>query len=273
MADSSSVAGRTPPPGIHTTIPSSARLWDYLLGGKDNFPIDRKIGEQVLVIDPRLRDAAHAERGFLVRVVRYLVKDAGIRQLLDIGAGLPTVNETHEVAQATAPECHVVYVGSDPMVLVHARALLTSTPEGKTDYLHADLRDYDKILQEASRTLDFTQPVALMLVGIINYITDDEEAYAMVDRLVGALPSGSYLVISHPTPEIYREATEEFMQHWNDSGAAPIRIRSRRELLRFFDGLELIEPGVTSCSLWRPDPIHREAHIAVHQYAGVARIP
>ena len=172
MADSSSVAGRTPPPGIDTTIPQPARFWDYMLGGRDNYPIDREVGQQVLAIFPDLLDSARADRGFLVRVVRYLVKDAGIRQLLDIGTGLPTANNTHQVAQANAPECRIVYVDNDPMVLVHARALLTSTPEGKTDYLHADVRDPELILEGVADTLDFTQPVALMLLGIMNYILD-----------------------------------------------------------------------------------------------------
>ena len=191
MADSSSVAGRTPPPGIDTTIPQPARFWDYMLGGRDNYPIDRKVGQQVLAIFPDLLDSARADRGFLVRVVRYLVKDAGIRQLLDIGTGLPTANNTHQVAQPNAPECRIVYVDNDPMVLVHARALLTSTPEGKTDYLHADVRDPELILEGVADTLDFTQPVALMLLGIMNYILDSTEAHSIVKRLVDALPSGS----------------------------------------------------------------------------------
>ena len=191
MADSSSVAGRTPPPGIDTTIPQPARFWDYMLGGRDNYPIDREVGQQVLAIFPDLLDSARADRGFLVRVVRYLVKDAGIRQLLDIGTGLPTANNTHQVAQPNAPECRIVYVDNDPMVLVHARALLTSTAEGKTDYLHADVRDPELILEGVADTLDFTQPVALMLLGIMNYILDSTEAHSIVKRLVDALPSGS----------------------------------------------------------------------------------
>jgi hypothetical protein len=269
VADSSPEAGRQPPSGIDTTVPHSARFWDYLLGGKDNYPVDRAVGEQVLLLDPDLRDAARADRGFLVRAVRHLVADAGIRQLLDIGTGLPTVNNTHEVAQATAPECRIVYVDNDPLVLVHARALLTSTAEGVTDYLDADVRDPERILHEAARTLDFTRPVALMLLGIINYITDTAEAHAVVNRLLDALPSGSYLAMSHPTAEVHGEAVEASMRRWNDSGAAPIRTRSRQELTRFFDGLELLEPGVVSCSLWRPDPMHLGIRAEVHQYCGV----
>ena len=275
MADSSSAAGRAHPPGIDTTVPHSARFWDYLLGGKDNYPIDRAVGEQVLLIDPDLRDAARADRGFLVRAVRYMVGEQGIRQLLDIGTGLPTVNNTHEIAQATAPECRIVYVDNDPLVLVlvHARALLTSTPEGVTAYLDADVRDPDKILHDAAQTLDFSQPVALMLLGIINYIVDDVEAHAVINRLLNALPSGSYLAISHPTAEIHGEAVDASMRHWNEHGGTPIRHRTRRQVIGFFDGLELLEPGVVSCSLWRPDPSEVGIPAEVHQYCGLARKP
>ncbi|MGH3920615.1 MAG: SAM-dependent methyltransferase [Pseudonocardiaceae bacterium] len=273
MGDRSPVAGREQFPDIDTTIPQPARFWDYLLGGKDNYPIDREVGQQVLKIFPDLRDSARADRGFLVRAVRHLVAEAGIRQLLDIGTGLPTVNNTHQVAQATAPECRIVYVDNDPMVLVHARALLTSTPEGATDYLAADVRDPEAILHEAARTLDFTRPVALMLLGIINYVIDDAEADTVVKRLLDALPSGSYLAMSHPTPEIHAEAIEESMQLYNSSGAAPLRTRTRQELTCFFDGLELLEPGVVSCSLWRPDASDFGTHAEVTQYCGVAHRP
>ncbi|MGH3775005.1 MAG: SAM-dependent methyltransferase [Pseudonocardiaceae bacterium] len=273
MGDGSPVTGREQLPDIDTTIPQPARFWDYLLGGKDNYPIDREVGGQVLTIFPDLRDSARADRGFLFRAVRHLVAEAGIRQLLDIGTGLPTVNNTHQVAQATAPECHIVYVDNDPMVLVHARALLTSTPEGTTDYLAADVCDPETILDEAARTLDFTRPVALMLLGIINYVMDDGEANAIVKRLLDAVPSGSYLAMSHPTPEIHAEVIEASMQLYNSSGAAPIRTRTRQELTRFFDGLELLEPGVVSCSLWRPDASDVGTRAEVTQYCGVARKP
>ena len=273
MRKDSSAIERGPLPGIDTTVPHSARFWDYLLGGKDNYSVDREVGEKVLLIDPDLRDAARADRGFLVRAVQYIVGSGGIRQLLDIGTGLPTVNNTHEVAQATARECRIVYVDNDPLVLVHARALLTSTPEGRTAYLNADVRDPERILHDAAETLDFTQPVALMLLGIINYIIDDAEADAVVERLLAALPSGSYLALSHPTAEIHGEAVEASMRHWNESGAAPIRTRSRAELIRFFDGLELLEPGVVSCSFWRPDRNQIGIRTEVHQYCGLARKP
>ena len=273
MGNSSSAAGQEQLLGIDTTVPHSARFWDYLLGGKENYPVDRAVGEQVLLIDPDLRESARADRGFLVRAVTHLVGVAGIRQLLDIGTGLPTVNNTHEVAQATAPDSRIVYVDNDPLVLVHARALLTSTPEGATDYLDADVREPNRILQEAARTLDFTRPVALMLLGIVNYIMDDAEAHAVVEQLLAALPSGSYLAMSHPTAEIHGEAVETSMQRWNESGGAPIRTRSRDEIIRFFDGLALLEPGVVSCSFWRPDRSDIGTRAEVHQYCGVARKP
>ncbi|MDQ2884010.1 MAG: SAM-dependent methyltransferase [Actinomycetota bacterium] len=273
MKDRPPAAAREPLPTIDTTVPHSARFWDYLLGGKDNYPVDRAVGDQVLLIDPDLRDSARADRGFLVRAVKALVGELGIRQLLDVGTGLPTVNNTHQAAQATAPECRIVYVDNDPLVLVHARALLTSTPQGATAYLDADVRDPDTILQAATGTLDFTQPVALMLLGIINYVTDTVEAHAVVDRLLDALPSGSYLALSHPTAEIHGAAVEASMRRWNESGAAPIRTRSREELIRFFDGLEMLPPGVVSCSLWRPESSDVGTHAEVHQFCGVARKP
>src|ERR1700742_3969762 len=161
--------GHEPLP-IDTSRPTSARFWNYLLGGKDNYPVDREAAESILALVPTLVDSARAERGFLIRVVRYLAGAAGIRQFLDIGTGLPTANNTHDVAQAIAPDCRIVYVDNDPLILAHARALLTSTPEGVTDYIHADARDPDTILRDAARTLDFTQPIALMLLGLLNYI-------------------------------------------------------------------------------------------------------
>lgn len=262
-----------PPRNIDTSVAHSARVWNYLLGGKDNYPVDREAAEQALAFVPDLAAGARADRGFLVRVVRYLVDEAGIRQFLDIGTGLPTANNTHEVAQAIAPQCRVVYTDNDPLVLVHARALLTSTPEGATDYLHADLRDPDMILREAARTLDFSEPIGLMLLGILNYIIDTDEAHAIVNKLLDALPSGSYLAISHPTAEIEPEAVREAMQRWNESGATPITARSRQELIRFFDHLELLEPGVVSDSLWRPDARDIGTPVEVDQFGGVGRKP
>jgi len=258
------------PPYIDSTVAHSARFWNYLLGGKDNYAVDREVAEQVLAVIPGLRDTVRAERRFLIRAVEHLT-GAGIRQFLDIGTGLPTANNTHEVAQRTARESRIVYVDNDPLIMAHARALLTTTPEGLTSYVHADIREPDVILHEAARTLNFTQPVGLMLLGILNFITDDEDAYKVVGQLLGALPSGSYLVISHPTAEIDGDAMTEAMRLWNDSGAAPIVARSRQQLIRFFDGLELLKPGVVSCSLWRPDPFEIGVPVPVSHFSGIGK--
>ena len=261
-------------PDIDTTVTHSARVWDYWLGGKNNYPVDREAGEQIRAVMPGIVDTARAVRGFLNRAVQHLVGEVGIRQLLDIGTGLPTVNNTHAVAQATAPECRVVYADNDPLVLAHARALLTSTPEGVTNYVDADLRDTDRIVREAAKTLDFTQPIALMLLGILNHIMDTDEANTIVDRLLAALPSGSYLVMSHFTSLVDTEVVEEGMRIYNESGGnPPVRGRSRQELLRYFDGLELLEPGLVSVSLWRPHPSDLGVPVEVYEFCGVGRKP
>jgi S-adenosyl methyltransferase len=260
-------------PSIDFTKAHTARVWNYWLGGKDNYPADRKAGEEIFAVLPDIVNAARAQRGFLVRAVRHLVADAGIRQFLDIGTGLPTANNTHEVAQATVPQCRIVYVDNDPLILAHARALLTSTPEGATDYIDADLRDPGVILREAARTLDFTQPIALMLLGIVEHILDSNEAYAIVNQLVGALSSGSYLVLCDPTTEVRPEVMREAVRRWNNTATPPIKARSRQELIRFFDGLELLEPGVVSASLWRPEVGHLGTPVEVFNFCGVGRKP
>ncbi|MGH4015503.1 MAG: SAM-dependent methyltransferase [Pseudonocardiaceae bacterium] len=262
-----------PFPGINASVAHTARVWNYWLGGRDNYPADREVGDQIRAFMPEIVNAARAQRGFLVRAVQYLVGEAGIRQFLDIGTGLPTAGNTHEVAQASAPECRIVYVDNDPLVLVHARALLTSAPQDMTDYIHADLRDPGSIVREAARTLDFTQPIALMLLGIMEHITDNDEAYAIVDRLLGALPSGSHLVLCDPTAEVGGEAVLEAIRQWNESATPPITARSRQELTRFFDRLELLEPGVVPASLWRPAPAVVGAAVEVFNFGGVGRKP
>jgi len=259
-------------PELNTGFPHTARVWNYWLGGKDNFPADREAGDQVRALIPEIVDSARADRAFLGRVVRFLVNEAGIRQFLDIGTGIPTANNTHQVAQAAAPESRIVYVDNDPIVLVHARALLTTSPQGVTDYIDADARDTDKLVQAASKTLDFSQPVALMMLGILNHIVDDDEAHGIVNRLVDAVPSGSYLVIGHPTKEVHGEAMAEAMRLWNERGGTPIVDRSRQELARFFDRLELLEPGVVSCSRWRPEPADPEP-AEVSEFCAVGRKP
>ena len=256
---------------LDTSVAHSARLWNYLLGGKDHFAADREAAEQALALMPELIYSARADREFLGRAVRYLAGHAGIRQFLDIGTGLPTANNTHEVAQSVAPDSRIVYVDNDPMVLVHARALLSSTSQGTTDYIEADVRDPDDIIEAASNTLDFTQPVAIMLLGILNFIVDDLEAATIVQRLIAAVPSGSFLVVSHPTLEVNPAAVRESMRLWNDSGAAPITARSPKDISRFFDSVELLDPGVVSCSHWRPDPAYPGIEVRVSEYGAVGR--
>jgi hypothetical protein len=255
---------------LDTTVAHSARLWNYLLGGKDNFAADREAAEQVLAYMPELVQSARFNRQFLGRAVRHLAGEAGIRQFLDIGTGLPTADNTHEVAQSVAPTSRVVYVDNDPMVLVHARALLTSDPQGATDYLDATVRDPQAILAEAARTLDFTQPVAVMLLGIINFVVDDDEAAAIVRTLLDAVPSGSYLVMSHPTREVNAAAVDRAVEMWNSSGAAPMAVRSPQQIAAYFTGLDLLDPGVVTCSQWRPDG---NDTTPASEYAGVGRKP
>ncbi|MFV8188974.1 MULTISPECIES: SAM-dependent methyltransferase [unclassified Streptomyces] len=253
---------------IDTSVPQSARIWNYWLGGKDNYEVDRVAGDAFRAIFPGIETGARAARYFLARAVRHLAAEEGIRQFLDIGTGLPNVDNTHEIAQRVAPECRIVYVDNDPLVLAHARALLTSTPEGVTNYVDADLRDPDAIVREAKRTLDFDQPIGLMLMGILGHIEDFDEARSIVRRLVAALPSGSYLVQydSTDTSEAYVDAIRQY----NEGGSLPYILRSPEQIARFFDGLELLEPGVASCSRWRPDAEAWDLPEQVHQYGGVA---
>jgi O-methyltransferase involved in polyketide biosynthesis len=237
-----------------TMVPHSARIWNYWLGGKDNFAADRQAGDQTIAVLPEIVDIARASRQFLVRVVRYMAADAGIRQFLDIGTGLPTVNNTHEVAQQVAPESRVAYVDNDPLVLTHARALLTSSPEGATQYIEADARDVGTILEGAAGILDFTRPVAITMLGILPFISDDNEAKAIVTRLLAAMPAGSYLAVTHSTSEVSGERVIEAVRQWNQVAPTPYRLRSPGQIAAFFEGLELIEPGLVPCPRWRPDP-------------------
>jgi S-adenosyl methyltransferase len=271
VADRSPPANAEPAPKIDTGVPHTARIWNYWLGGKDHFAADREVGDQVRGQLPDIVTSARADRAFLNRAVRYLVAEAGIRQFLDVGTGLPTANNTHQVAQAVAPECHIVYADNDPMVLAHARALLTSSPEGVTEYIDADARDTESILSAAVPTLDFTRPVAVMLLGILNFIDDDKEAQGVVDRLVAAVPAGSYLAIAHPTTEVNPEGSARAQQLWNASAKPPITLRSLAQLESFFDGLEILDPGVVTCTKWRPEPGDTTAEIDVYQFCGLAR--
>jgi hypothetical protein len=261
-------------PRLDTTVAHNARVWNYWLGGKDNFGVDRQVGDQIAQMFPVIREVAAADRQFLARVVGFLAGEAGIRQFLDIGTGLPTANNTHEAAQMLAPGSRIVYVDNDPLVLVHARALLTSHPEGVTDYVDADVHDPDEILLAAARTLDFAQPTAVMMLGILNFVMDTGEAQAIVHRLMDALPAGSYLALSHPTIELGGEANVEAMAFWNEHAAPPIRARTGAEIARFFQRLELLEPGLVSCSQWRPEPTETGGTpTPVPQYGAVGRKP
>jgi len=263
------------PPEIDTSRPHPARVYDYLAGGKNHFAADREIAEHALAGWPSMRTGVRENRKFLARTVRYLAAEAGIRQFLDVGTGLPTTENVHEVAQRAAPSSRVVYVDNDPMVLTHARALLDSSPEGRTAYIQADLRSPEEILDSpvVRDVLDFSQPIALMLVAIIHILPDSEKPAEIVRTLVDALPSGSYLVASHVTAEHDSSATDAERKfraaslgaQWRDSG----------EFAQLaFGGLELVPPGVVLVSEWRPDesgPLPTPAE--VNCYGGVARKP
>ena len=259
--------------GIDTTVPHSARIWNYWLGGKDNFAVDRAAGDAWAATFPGVRDIARASRSFLTRSIHYLAAEAGIRQFLDIGTGLPAADNTHQVAQRVAPEARIVYVDNDPLVLAHARALLTSTPEGATAYIHADLRDPDKILAEAAETLDFTKPIALILSGVLGHVVDIGEARSIVRGLMDALPSGSYLSLNDGTSVVGGDQVEQATQDYNESGALPYIQRTPEEIASFFDGLELVPPGVVSCPRWRPDPAPADSLAEVDAFGGVGRKP
>jgi hypothetical protein len=242
-------------PQLDTSHAHSARVYNYWLGGKDNFAADREAAEQAIAANPGIVADVRANREFLVRAVRYLASECGVRQFLDVGAGLPTANNTHEVAQAIAPDARVVYVDNDPMVLVYARALLTSSPEGRTAYVDSDLRDTPAILREASRILDFGAPIALMLLIILHLIPDQDDPYGIVAALVDGLPSGSYLVLAHPASDIRAASMAEMTRRVNERMSGPrATMRDRAAIARLFEGLELLEPGVVQPQQWRPDP-------------------
>ncbi|MYS81623.1 SAM-dependent methyltransferase [Embleya scabrispora] len=251
---------------IDTTVPHSARFWNYWLGGKDNYRADREIADLIATQWPGLVDVARTSRGFLVRAVEYLTGEAGVRQFLDIGTGLPTADNTHEVAQRVAPDARIVYVDNDPLVLTHARALLTSTPEGATAYLDADLRDVDTILREAARTLDFTKPVALVVMGVLGHVASHEDAKDLVGKFMDALPGGSYLVQYDGTAT--SPAMVNAQDQYNRSGAVPYYVRDPKDIAAFFEGLQLVEPGVVRVTDWRP-PAGDIAPDAVDAFGGV----
>jgi trans-aconitate methyltransferase len=251
---------------IDTSKPHSARFWNYFVGGKDNYEVDREIGDHIKEIFPGLVDVAVTSRRFLGRAVRHLAGEQGVRQFLDIGTGLPTADNTHEVAQRVAPDARIVYVDNDPIVLAHANALLTSAPEGRTAYLQADLYDPESILRAAADTLDLDRPVALMILNTLGHVADHDRALDLVRRLMSGLAPGSYLVISDST------ATSEGMiaasEAYNSSGAVPYHVRAVEEIAAFFDGLEPVAPGVVRVTEWRPE---EAGPAGVDAYCGVGR--
>jgi hypothetical protein len=259
-------------PRIDTSEAHIARVYDYWLGGKDNFAVDREVGDKVLEIHPETALSVRANRAFLARSVRYLAAKEGIRQFLDVGTGLPSANNTHEVAQAAAPEARVVYVDNDPIVLAHARALLTSSPEGETGYLDADIKDPDGILAGAAQLLDFTRPVGVMLVAVLHMLRDEDAPQAIVDRFMAAVPPGSFLVISHLASDIERDTMAEMGRRLNESMTQQFTMRSRAQVTGFFDRLTLVDPGVVLTHEWRPGSGDDASNRGV-LWAGVARKP
>jgi hypothetical protein len=259
-------------PDFDTSVPHIARVYDYWLGGKDNFAADRVMGERTLQAYPNLVYSVRANRAFLTRAVRFLAGEAGIRQFLDIGTGIPTADNTHEVAQRIAASSRIVYVDNDPVVLSHARALLKTTPEGACAYIDADLRDPEAILAAAADTLDFSQPVAVMLIAVMHFIGDDARASAIMQRLIAACVPGSYVALSHAASDIDAAQMAEMVRRLNESTAEKTTLRDRAGVTRLFDGLELIEPGVIRAAEWRPDT-DLEAASPAALWGGVARKP
>jgi hypothetical protein len=258
-APGAGAVGQNGRPPFDTSVANQARIYDYLLGGKDNYAADRAAVDAVLKVAPELGFSARANRAFLGRVVRYLTAEAGIRQFLDIGTGIPTAGNTHQVAQAVAPEARVVYVDYDPMVLAHARALLTSHEAGATEYIDADLRDTGTVLGQAARLLDFTKPVAVTLLMILHVIPDSDDPHAIVAKVMDALPSGSYLAVSHLGSELLeREAKQGFENIVSRTAQQQYIGRSREQMARFFEGMDLVEPGLVRVEEWRPDPVADE---------------
>ena len=255
-------------PNIDVSRPSSARVWNYLLGGKDNFAVDRELGEALRSANPAIAAVAQAQRRFLIQAVTLLAGEVGIRQFLDIGTGLPTADNTHEVAQQVAPESRIVYVDNDPLVLVHARALLTSSAEGKTAYVDSNVEDPERILSEAGRTLDFGKPVALTMICILGNVADYAEARSIVERLLAAVPSGSYLAVSDGT-STSAESVES--QRVAKQSGHPYNLRTPDEIGGYFEGLEMLEPGVVPTSQWRPQPGTEPEALDV--YCAVGRKP
>ncbi len=269
--DEAAAAGQRERLPFDTGVAHIARVYDYWLGGKDNFAADREAARQAVAANPGLLAGVRANRAFLARVVRSLAQDHGIRQFLDIGTGIPTANNTHEVAQSVVPDARIVYVDNDPVVLSHARALLASGPEGAADYIDADLRDTATIIKGAARTLDLSRPVAVLLLLVLHLIPDEDDPYAIVRALMAAVPAGSFLVLTHPAADIEAESMAEMARRLNRLVAQKGTMRDNAQILRFFDGLELVDPGLVQPQHWRPaGPVHSAP---VTAWSGVARKP
>ncbi|MEV4080863.1 SAM-dependent methyltransferase [Nonomuraea fuscirosea] len=263
---------------INPHIPHPARIYDFLLGGKDNFASDREAAEALIKLSPGTREGVRAHRAFVSRAVRYLAAEAGITQFLDIGTGLPTQDPTHVIAQRAVPEARVAYVDNDPIVLVHGRALLTGDPSGATEMIEADLRQPQKILSDPAvlKVLDFTRPVAVIVAGLLHFVTDDEDPYGVVEQLKAAVPGGSHLLLSHITMDFADNLSREEFTKPYDNSSAPMVPRSHDETLRFFEGWDLLDPGLVEVVTWRPDPVEYQEQIPgghAWAYGGLAVKP
>jgi len=258
-----------PVPKIDTSVPHSARIWNYWLGGKDNYPVDREAGDKYREAYPQIVDVARAGRYFLARSVRFLAGEAGVRQFIDVGTGLPAAGNTHEVAQRVAPECRVVYVDNDPLVLAHAEALLTSVPQGSCAYVDADMRDPAAILAAAARTLDLTRPVAVLFMGVLGHIAGYDESRAIVGAMLDGVPAGSYLTLKESAGVQARDKANE---QYEQTGAVPYVSRTAAQVEGYFAGLDLVPPGVVPVADWRPDPSSFPT-LQVDSLAGVGRKP
>jgi O-methyltransferase involved in polyketide biosynthesis len=259
------------PIDLRTDVPHPARIYDYWLGGKDNFAADRQAAEAVIAVRPTVVRDIRANRDFLRRAVAWLASQAGIEQYLDIGTGIPTRPNVHEVAQAITPAARIVYVDNDPLVLSHARALLASSPQGATAYLDADLRNPEQIAAQAAQTLDLTQPVALLLVGVLHLISEEEQPAAIITQLMKTLAPGSYLAVNAPASDVHTEEATEGARRLAQAGSTPVTRRSHEEVTAFFDGLDLIEPGVVQTHRWHPDPDFPTDDYEVSAWAALGR--
>ncbi|SDE16684.1 SAM-dependent methyltransferase [Streptomyces prasinopilosus] len=265
----------TPPRGParpDTPVAHNARVWNHWVGGEDTYEVDRRVGDRIASILPVVRDIARADREFLVRAVTYLAGERGVRQFLDLGAGLPTADNTHEVAQRIAPASRVVHVDNDPVVPTHARSLLAGTGEGATDYVEADVRDPDVVLGQAARTLDFDRPVAVMMLGVLHFVPVTGQARGTVRRIMERVPSGSFLVLTHPThdAEVGGASQLPAREFWNENATPSITARSAGDVAAFLEGLHPVEPGPVPCSRWRP---RAGSAPVVPQYGAVAVKP